>query len=319
MENTALKIHTKESKFGVRRTKYKGMLIFRPDHDIIHKNDKAKRLGKQCALTVLGAMLIAAGMNLFYSPNKIVSGGVSRIAIIIHYAGNVPISVSLAAINVLLLIRTAMVFGRKYILKTVFGTVSLIAFTELFSHLPPITNNLFLATVFGGVLDGAGSGLILAYGMNTGGNDLVARLIQHHKKHLKVGKVMLVTDLAVVSASYFVFRQAELILYGILLLVITTFIIDYVINRLNLSVFAFVITGKGYEIRKILKKNFPRGFTILNCRGGSGLKEKQLILCALKQKEAPDFRKVVREADRNSFVIFSEAKKIYGYGFVAYK
>ena len=273
---------------------------------------------KSILITILGTIITSIGVSMFLSPNRVVSGGVSGICIILYNAFSLPMGIMNAAINLVLLLIGFKILGKEFILKTLVGAGGISVFVELFSYLPPATDNPFIATVFGGALYGLGIGIALASGSSTGGGDIIGRLIQYKFESLPIGKILLGVDLTIIATSFFFFDDINLVFFGILSMFVSSFMIDYVIQKLNVSRLAFVVTDKGEEISKKIVTTSPRGVTIINGKGAYTNQEKKLLLCAMKDKEAPAFQQKVIDIDPNAFVIFSESQKILGNGFYIY-
>ena len=268
---------------------------------------------------IFGVMLTAAGISLFFTPNKIVSGGVSGISTIFYHMLSVPPGLSYAVINLVLLIVAWKVLGKDFVAKTIMGAALISVFVQLFSYLPPLTDDVFVATIFGAVLYGFGIGLTLVEGASTGGTDILGRLIQHKFPHMSIGRLLLFVDASVILASLIVFRTADLAFYGIVALAVSTFAIDFLIRKLNVSKLAFVMTNNGAEIAEYLISTSPRGVTIFNATGAYTGKPVIMLMCALKEREIPDFQRKVLEKDSNAFIIFSESQQIVGNGFFVYR
>ncbi len=268
--------------------------------------------------TVIGTLITAVGISLFLSPNKIVGGGVSGIAIILYNSINIPIGLSFGVINLVLLILGFKILGKDFILKTILGAGLISVFSEVFSYFPPATDNVVLGTIFGGVLYGFGIGLALASGSSTGGGDIIGRLIQHKFKSLPIGRILMLVDGVIILSSLFVFNDIDLVLFGVISMFISNFVIDRLISTLNVSKMAFVITDKGEEISNRIVTSSPRGVTMIDAKGGYTNNDKKLLFCAMKDKEAPTFQKKILEIDENAFVVFAESQQIVGNGFHVY-
>lgn len=268
---------------------------------------------------VLGVVITAAAISLFYLPNKIVSGGVSGMSTILYHVFSVPAGLSYAIINVALLLLALKVLGWCFVSKTVLGAALISLFVQLFSYLPPATDDVFLATVFGSLLYGVGIGITLVEGASTGGTDILGRLIQHRFPHIAIGRLLLLVDAVVILTSLAVFREINLTLYGVIALAVSTLTIDLLIKKLNISKLAFVITDKGEEIAHLLVSTSPRGVTVFKATGAYTGNEREMLMCALKEKEIPAFQKKVTESDPHAFIIFSESQQIVGNGFIVYR
>lgn len=268
---------------------------------------------------LIGTALTAMAISLFLVPNKIVNGGASGLATVIYYSFGIKPAVANAAINIILLVMALICFGWSFIGKTIFSIASLTILIEVFSYLPPVTDNVLLAAIFGAVLYGLGIGIVLSQGSTTGGTDILGRLIQHRFPHWKIGKILLGVDLAVIALSFVVFRTTDAVLYGILALYVSTTSIDVLMKNLNISKLAFLITDKGREIAQLLITTSPRGVTLIDVTGAYSDSPKQMLVCALKESELQDFQKKVLEKDENAFIIYSESQQIVGNGFYVYK
>lgn len=274
---------------------------------------------KSYLMTVLGSAITGMAVGMFYLPNKIVSGGVSGMSTICYHMLNIEPGITYAVINVLFLLFGLRVLGKEFVIKTIFGAGALSVFVQLFSYLPAVTDNVLLATVFGATLYGFGIGLSFVAGASTGGTDILGRLVQVKFPHFPIGKALLAIDGTVILASLILFADIELALFGILALFISTFAIDFLIKKLNVSKLAFVVTDKGNEISKKLISTSPRGVTIVDALGAYTEKNVKMLVCALKESEIPAFQEKILGIDDDAFIIFSESTQIVGNGFYVYR
>ena len=270
-------------------------------------------------MIILGTAMVGFGVSVFYSPNRIVSGGVSGVAVILFHSLGIPLGVSYAAINAVLLLIAWAILGKGFVINTVLSAALLTAFVQVFSYIPPPTEDIWLATFLGSALYGFGIGLNLIVGASTGGTDIVARLFQCAFKTVKVGTVLLAVDSAVIFSSFIVFGEFDLAFYGIAAIFISSFSMNWLIKRMNISKLAFVVTDRGDEIANKLVSNSPRGVTIFRATGGYTMNDRDVLMCALKEKEIVAFQRRILEIDESAFIIFSEAGQIVGNGFKVYR
>ncbi len=273
---------------------------------------------KSYGLILLGIAVTAMAISLFLVPNKIVNGGSSGLSTVVFYAVGLKPSVTNALINGVLLLVSLFVLGKKFVAKTLVCIVLLSVFMELFSWMPPVTDNILLATLFGSALFGGGIGIVLSQQSTTGGSDILGRLIQHKFPHWKIGKILLGVDLFIIALSYVTFHNAEAVLYGIMALFISTTIIDLLMRNLNVSKLAFIITDKGPAIAEHLIHTSPRGVTLVDVTGVYTNTPKKMMICALKESELPEFQRKILEMDPQAFIIYSESQQIVGNGFYIY-
>ena len=270
-------------------------------------------------LSVIGPIITAFAISVFYTPNKIVSGGVSGISTILYHLAKIPPGVSFAVLNILFLLLSFKFIGKEFVLKTIVGATLISVFVQVFTAFPPVTNDIILATVFGSLLYGFGIGITFLSGSSTGGTDILSRLLQHFFPHIKIGRLLLFVDAMVILTSLISFREINLALWGIIALFLSTFAVDWIIQKLNVSKLAFVITEKGSEVSSFLISTSPRGVTIIDVIGAYTMDKKTLLMCALKENELPEFQEKILNIDADAFIIFSESQQIVGNGFYVYR
>ena len=269
--------------------------------------------------TVVGVMITGFSIGSFLTPNKIVGGGASGISTILFHTLGIQPGLSFFIINILFLLMGLKVLGKQFVFKTLAGTALLSVFTQIFTFFPIYTENLILSVLFGGALYGIGIGMAFAAGASTGGTDIIGRIIQSKFKSVPIGKMLLFVDGIIILVSLLIFKNIELVLFGILALLISSYAIDYIISMLNVSKIAFVITDKGEEISEKLVSTSPRGVTLIEVKGAYTNTEKKMLFCALKESEIRVFQKKILAIDPYAFIVFSEAQKIKGKGFYIYK
>lgn len=274
---------------------------------------------KSVLFTIFGTMITGFAIGAFLTPNKVVGGGASGISTILYHTFGIQPGLSFFIINIVFLLLGLTVLGKKFILKTLLGITLLSLFTQIFSFFPIYTENLILTTVFGGILYGFGIGMSFAAGASTGGTDIIGRIIQTKVPYMPIGKMLLIVDGIIIIISFFVFRDIELILFGVLTLFVSSYSIDLIISKLNVSNIAFVITDKGKEISEKLVATSPRGVTLIDVKGVYTGSEKQMLFCALKESESEAFQKKILEIDETAFIVFSMSQRIKGNGFYLYK
>ena len=268
---------------------------------------------------IIGTMVTGFAIGAFLTPNMIVGGGASGISTILFHTFGIQPGLSFFIINILFLLIGLTILGRQFILKTLIGITLLSLFTQIFSLFPIYTENLILSAIFGGVLYGLGIGMSFAAGASTGGTDIIGRIIQTKFSFVPIGKMLLLVDGIIIIISFAIFNNIELTLFGIFTLFVSSYSIDFIIGKLNVSRIAFVITGKGEEISKTLVSTSPRGVTLIDVKGVYTDSEKKMLFCALKESESEEFQRKILEIDKNAFIVFSESQRIKGNGFYLYK
>lgn len=277
------------------------------------------KIAKTYFVMLTGVAIIAAATGFFFLPNKIVSGGVSGISTILFYLFRLEPGITFAIINSALLFAGFKILGKTFVIRTVVASIGMSVFVQLFSKMPPLTDDLFLSSFFGSVMYGIGTGLALVSDSSTGGTDIVGRLLQHKNQHIPIGKLLLVCDGVIILISLFVFGKIDLALYGTVSVVVSTFVVDMLIHRLNVCALVLVVSDKGQEISQTIVNKLNRGVTVANVVGAYRNQNTKLLICAMKEKQIPMFEKTVHEIDKSAFIIFTESTHIVGSGFNVYK
>lgn len=268
---------------------------------------------------LIGTMITGFAIGCFLTPNKIVGGGASGISTILFHTLGIQPGVSFFLLNIIFLLLGFKILGKTFVFKTLLGVALVSLFTQVFSFFPIYIENLILAAIFGGALYGIGIGISFAGGASTGGTDIIGRIIQSRYSAVPIGRMLLFVDGLIIFVSLLVFRNVELILLGIFTLFISSYSIDMVIGKLNVSRIAFVITDEGDKISDFLVSTSPRGVTAIDVKGVYTNTEKKMLFCALKESEVEAFQNKVLQIDANAFIVFAESQKIKGNGFYLYK
>ena len=242
----------------------------------------------------------------------------SGISAILLHTLSVPPGLTFIVINSVLLLAGFKLLGMKFIIKTIYGAGLMTFFVQLFSYFPPITDDALLASLFGGVIFGIGIGMIFITGATSGGSDVLGRIFQIKFPAVSIGNLILLIDGVIILISFFIFKEIDLALVGVLGLFMTSYSIDLLIRHMNVSKIAFVITDKGEEISDVLVKTSTRGVTIIDVVGAYSEKNKKMLFCALKENETVEFQKKILKIDSEAFIVISESQRILGNGFYLY-
>jgi len=268
---------------------------------------------------ICGTFMVAFSIRVFYLPNRIVNGGVSGFSTILFHLFQIPSGVTIFAVNFVLLVLAWKFLGISFVKNSVLGSLLVSLFVEMLSVIPPMTNDLLLASVFGSILNGVGIGLTLIEGASTGGTDILSRLIQQAFPHVKVGSILLMVDASAIVTALIAFQEIDLAFYGAIAVFLSSFSVNTLIGKLNVSKLAFVVSDAGEEIARELVSNSPRGITIVDSVGAFTMESKKLLLCALKESEIPGFQRDILRIDKKAFIIYSESQQIVGKGFHVYR
>jgi len=218
-------------------------------------------------------------------------------------------------INIPLFLFGFRVIGGHFGIRTIFSTILLSLALNFTSFIPPFTTDLLLASVYGGVTMGLGLALVFRSEATTGGSDLAAKIIHKYWANLTVAKVLLVVDFFVIVFAGIAFKNTELMLYALVTIFLSSRTIDLIIEGVNYSKVAIIITHKPDEIAYLLLNELERGVTGLDGRGMYTGSIKNVLLCVLKSNEILRLKSIVKKVDENSFIILTDAKEVFGEGF----
>lgn len=275
-------------------------------------------------MIIIGTAILAFGIACFYDPIGLVTGGFSGLAIVIKHVtamffeGGIPLWLTNIVLNVPVFILSYILKGKKFIGKTLFGTLMLSAWLLVIPEIDMAESDLMIAALFGGVCAGAGIGLVIRVGATTGGTDMVAALVQLKLRHFSIVQILMVIDAIVVLLGLLIFGMRPT-LYAIIGIVVQTKVSDLIVEGFNYSKAAYIITNEHEEVAKRIMTELERGVTGLHAKGMYTQEDKCVLYCIVTQKEIIGLKDIVNEIDPNAFVIVSDVKEVLGEGFQEYK
>ena len=285
------------------------------------------------AMITLGAAVLAFGLQCFYDPVGLVTGGFSGLAIIVKEVtaklqevgislwfeeGGIPLWFTNLALNIPVFILAYFLKGAKFIGKTLYGALALSAWLYVIPAWDLAEGDMLIAAIFGGVCAGAGIGFVIKVGATTGGTDMVSALVQLKIRHYSIVQILQVIDGAVVVLGFTVFGMTPT-LYAIIGIVVQTKVADLIVEGFNYSKAAYIISDKHEIVAEKILKDLDRGLTGLEARGMYTGTEKRVLMCIVTQKELVTLKNLVNEVDPNAFVIVSDVREVLGEGFQEYK
>jgi len=269
-----------------------------------------KRLFAWIGITA-GSLFVALALDMFLVPNRIAAGGVTGLATIFFYVLRIPISWTIMAMNIILLFLSHRGLGLRLVIRSLYGAAVTSVFVELLQYRVPVaTHDLLLASIFGGIIAGLGTGIVLRSGGTTGGTDLVARLV-HKFLPITLGQALLGADSVVIIMAG-IFFNAELALYALLGLLATSKVIDLVQEGLSFAKAAFIITGRSEEVARAIFQDLGRGVTALAGQGMYTGEPRPVLISVVAKTEESHLKDVVYGVDANAFVFFTDAHEVLG-------
>lgn len=265
--------------------------------------------------TLFGTFLMAISTDLFLLPNQLSVGGFSGVGTIAHYLFNIPVGTTVLLLNIPLFAIALIRNGKRFFLDSLIGTISLSLFLNLFEDVVTVTHSGFLSCIYGGVLSGIGTSIVLKANASTGGSDLLAQIIKSYKTDIKPGTIIVLIDAIVVVVSTIVFGEIEIGLYSAIAIYIMGKILDLFFEGIDFAKMLIIISPKYQKISDEINEKMGRGTTAIYGRGMYKEEEKKLLLCVASRGEVREIRKIVNEIDKEAFLIITNAREVYGKGF----
>lgn len=273
---------------------------------------------KDYILIFFGTALYAFGFNGFILANEIVPGGLTGVASLIFYVTKIPVSISYAIINVILLALAFKVLGRRFIVNSIFGiaslTCTLMFFEWLLKGQPLIEGEPFMSILIGAVLCGVALGIIFSANGSTGGTDIIGAFINKYR-NISIGRALLYCDIVIITSSYLVFHDIDKIVFGYVIMVVEMYMLDQVLNANNQSVQFLIFSQKHEEIVDSIIKDLQRGCTLLDGEGGFSKKPVKVIILMAKKKESAMIFRMIKSIDKEAFISQGNVQGVYGEGF----
>ena len=271
---------------------------------------------REYALTTLGIVLTAIGLEYFLFPNDIAAGGVSGIALVINGITGWNISIMVFILNIILFIVAFVVLGKGFGGKSLYATVILSVVMEIIEKVfnpVMLTENMFLASFFGSALLAMGSAIVFHQGASTGGTSILAAIISKFTP-LGVGTALLLNDSIICLLAINVFG-IDKGLFGFFSLILIGLLIDKFIDGFNTCKQVFIITSKADMVVNFITKDINRGCTVLNGKGGYTYSEVNIVYTVLSNNQFITLKNFIKENNPEAFITVNDSKEVLGLGF----
>lgn len=262
------------------------------------------------------------GWNIFLLPNNITTGGVPGISSVVYWGTGIPVQTTYFIINAALLLAALKILGLRFCLKTIYAVLLLTTLTTFARsntgsmHL--LADQPFMASIIGAIFCGSGVGIGLSFNGSTGGTDIVAAIV-HKYRDISLGRVVMMCDIVIITSSYLVFHNWEQVIYGYVVLLVTAFCIDQVVNAMHRSVQFFIISDKYKEIASRIAVFPHRGATVIEAHGFYTGHEVKMLFIMAKRRESNVIFRIINEIDPKAFVTETNVIGVYGEGFDKFK
>lgn len=265
--------------------------------------------------TIFGAAIMAFGVASFLLPNQLSSGGFSGVATIIYYLFKIPMGTMIIVMNIPLFLFAGYRIGKRFFIKSLIGTVSLSVFIDLIDKYPSITTDRFLASIYGGVIIGIGTAIILKVGSSTGGTELVANLIKTYNPYISISKYLIIIDIVIVTLNVIFLGHIEIGLYSAITIYLYGKMVDIIFEGIYFTKLLFIISDKNQEISDAIVSEVGRGVTGLYGKGMYKNNDKLILICAASRRDVYKIKDLARRIDRKSFIVVANAREVVGKGF----
>ena len=280
-------------------------------------NKKMKKLLNTLAGIVVGNILLAFTVAAFIVPFGTIMGGATGVSLTIsHYLPGINLSIIVYAVNAVLFILGAVALGKTLIIATVGSAILYPTFLAIIQAIPGIetlTDNMMLATVYAGALLGIGIGIIVRVGSSTGGTDIIA-IVLNKITHISVSILLYIIDFTVLGLQM-LFSDPEQIMYGIILLVLQTFMMNKVMVMGQAQLQMFVVSDAYEEIREKMLKDQDIGVTMVHIESGYGKQDKKAVMCIIPTRKLYSAKEKVQQIDEHAFITVQQVNEVHGRGF----
>mgnify|MGYP000462334122 FL=1 len=271
---------------------------------------------KNFLFIILGNLIFALGIAVFVIPNGLILGGSTGLALSVQHFLGIDITITVAIINIVTFLAGLFILGKKFAATTLISTFIFPIFLNYFKDIERfknITSDLLLASIFTALLVGTGVGIVLRVGASTGGLDIPA-IILNKKKGIPIAVVLYTIDISILL-SQMIFSNTEQILYGIIIVLITTMVINKVIVYGKNDFMVTIISEKYLEISENIHNKIDRGTTFIDIQTGYKKNTQQAVMSVISKRELHSLNKLVQEIDSKAFIIINQVNQVKGRGF----
>ncbi|MBS4172667.1 YitT family protein [Bacillus sp. FJAT-49736] len=278
-----------------------------------HRRLKKRKVLQRGIAILIGGIIAAIGLEIFLVPNSVIDGGITGISIMLAHLTGIPLGVFIFVLNLPFIFIGRKQIGKTFALSTLFGIIVLSFFTALFTPVPAFTQDILLATIFGGIVIGTGVGIVIRFGGAMDGTEILAILV-NKKLPFSVGEIIMFLNVFILGIAGFVFDWNRS-MYSIIAYIIATKTIDVVVQGLDQSKSVWIISDNYKEIGDAILARLGRGVTYLNGEGAFTEDEKQVIFCIINRLEEAKLKTIVEELDEKAFLAFGDIAEVRGGNF----
>ena len=272
---------------------------------------------KRIMWVLIGNTIYSCGIAAFVLPNDLITGGTTGIALILEHYFGLPIGLSVAIFNIVMFILAILILGKSSALISTFYFPWILSQFQKVQFIQNMTDDFLLGSIFAGLMLGLGVGLVIRAGASTGGMD-IPPLILNKKFGLPVSIGLYVFDFTILIIQMS-FRDKERILYGILLVLIYSTLVDKVLLMGKTQMQVKIISDHYEEINKVIQEKLDRGSTFFKTESGYLRKDSFAIMTVVSSRELPKLNELVLEIDKQAFIVINQVNEVMGRGFTLHK
>ena len=280
------------------------------------EKSKLWRTSKDYFFITLGMAIYGFGFTAFILPEKVVIGGLAGVGSLVFFTTGIPVAITQLVLNFLLLAIAYKVVGKAFVLGTLYGATMLSVWVGIFQPIfaNGFTSEPFMNIVIGGAMCGFGIGLTFIHNGSSGGTDIVAAMVSKHS-NVSIGRMMLYTDVFIISSSYLLFHQVDKIVYGFIVLFLVSQVADMVINTNRQAVQFTLFSPHWREIATAINNEANRGCTVINGTGWYSKQDVKVLLVMCRKIESVTIFRIIKSIDSDAFITQANVNGVYGKGF----
>ena len=263
---------------------------------------------------IIGALLLSISFNVFCRPNNLVSGGISGLSIITEHLFSIDPSTFIIIVDILLLIISYFLLGKEKTINSILGSLLFPVLVKLTANIGNYiqieSNQILLSTLFAGIIQGTGAGLIFKAGFTSGGTDIINQILSKYFK-ISIGNAMYFSDGLIVLISGIVFGVNK-IMYAVILIYLISYIADRVILGISDSKAFYIITKEENKIKEFIIKELHHSVTVFKAKGGYLKENTNVLMCVLPTKEYYKFKEGILTLDKSAFFVVTDAYQVVG-------
>lgn len=277
---------------------------------------------KTYVVIAFGLLLLSIAWTAFLLPHQIAGSGVTGIGAIVFYATGIPMGYTYFAINLVLMVVALKILGAGFGIKTIYGIVlSAVLLTVLQPLIPTaVVQDKFMSAIIGGILCGAGLGVVFTQGGSTGGTDIIALVINKYR-NISPGRIILLCDVVIICSSFVVLthlesvQRVETMVYGFVTMAIQAYTLDAILSGNKQSVQIFIFSRHFDTVADQITTKMRRGVTVLDATGWYSKENQKVIITTVRKNEASDVYRIIKSIDETAFITVANVMGVYGKGF----